>query len=91
MQRFDREWHLASARMRQDGGETFGNGLASIDDVSGVFREPPDNEDETLRAERRRLVDGALVVVNCAGSGEHATAAIAGDGEAIVLDRLHRF
>jgi hypothetical protein len=96
MERLDGERHVGRARMGQQRGDAVAHQLARAGKVARVRREPAHHQHQAVRAERRRLVDGAAVVVErtrqagAVEGGEHASAAQAGDGEAVGADRLRR-
>ena len=64
MQRFDGQRHMASARMRQHGGQSVGDHGARRRNILGRRRKTTHDHHQTIGAERRGFVDGALVVVD---------------------------
>ena len=89
VERLDGEGDAEGTRLRQDRREPVGDHRAGAGDVARAGRQAADDEDEAVGAERRRLVDGAAVVVDrgtaagSIGGGEHAAAAEAGDAQAV--------
>ena len=95
MQRLDRERHVVGAGVRQNGGNAVGHHAARRADIARILRQAADHEHEALGAERRSLVDCALVVVDrrlpsgFVGGREHAAAAIAADLHSVIFDRAN--
>ncbi len=96
VQRLDRQLHAGVPRIRQQRGDPVADQVARGGEIARARRQPADHQHQAMRADRRRLVDGAAVVVERACQpgavelGEHAAAAEAGDGQAVGADRRRR-
>src|SRR5258708_9203347 len=91
VERLDGQLHAGLSRVRQQRGDAVADDPAGAGDVARAGGEAADDEHQALRADRRRLLDGAAVVVACAvARAEHAAAAEAGDGHAVIGEDARR-
>ena len=67
MQRLDCESHPARPRVIEDACDPFLDQAARRGDVLAAFRQPAHDQHQALRRKRRRLVDGAPVLVDRRG------------------------
>src|ERR1700733_15167900 len=88
---------MASAGMRQDGGQSVGNHGAGRRNILGASRKTTRDHHQTVGAESRGFVDGALTVVDrgvpspLVICGEHPSPTMAGDLETVGLDDARGF